>query len=342
MDTPWNGIVVRCNTNESGNVPRSTSTNSPDIILAGKIPFENPSFLTDPRNYNNYYANSLYVGLPNYLYVRGKNFTAAPLSGTWNLFYATPNILLYPYLWETNKLVTSSGEPNPAFTINPGEIGASTDAFTWVPADTSDQYSMIAVANTPGRGNPLAGVTNITSLAEVLANNANIAQRNVQMVRGALPQVVSHASYDQGSEGFLMDIVARFTNIPKGSSCTVGSGTPVDGRTLYYSIPNSQNNDFQIGWPNLNVPAYWKTVFTYTLTFGRDWSGIPSGAIPTVDIFGLINLPSTDRLYHLGRDADPDPVTGRPRLDEAGQPVRVLLAGSIKTIAPDVVPPKAD
>jgi hypothetical protein len=335
----WTGIVVRCNLNENGNVPRSSSVNSPDIILAGTKPLTDPTTLTDPKNYNNFYANSLFIGLPNYLYVRGKNFTSALLGGSWNLFYATPNILLYPYLWEQNKLATSSGNQNPPFTIKAGEIGASTDSFSWVPPDTSDHYCMIAIANTPEHGNPLAGVTNVTSLAETLANNANIAQRNVQMVRGVLPQVVSRAAYDQGSEPAFMDISVLFYNIPKGSDYTIGAGTPVDGKTLYDEGKNTQSNDFKRGWPNLNVPANWNTVFTWTLKFGSDWSGIPTGRQPTVEIRGEIPMDSAHRLYHLGSDADPDPTTGQPRLDARGGPVKVLKAGSVITILPDMVAP---
>ena len=138
MADTWPGIVVRCNTGEAGTVPRSVSSNSPDIIISGGQPYKDPSFLTDVANYNNAYSADLKIGWPNWLYVRGTNFTTGGLSGTWNLFWATPNILLYPYLWEKNGLATSAGNKNPPFTIDAGKIGASTDAFTWVPPDVSD------------------------------------------------------------------------------------------------------------------------------------------------------------------------------------------------------------
>lgn len=337
MTEQWSGIVVRCNTGEQGNVPRAASASSPDIMISGKAPFEDPSFLTDPKNYDNAYANSLYIGWPNYLYVRGKNFTSADLSGTWSLYWATPNILLFPYLWQDNPLATSTGNKNPPFTIKAGQIGASTDAFTWVPPDTSDHYCMIGIASTPGHGNPLEGVTNITDLASILSQNANIAQRNVQMIRGTSPQVVARARYDQGSEGATVDLAAVFENIPKGSSYTVSSGTLLNGKTLSHSETNTADNNFKYAWTDLDIPAQWNTVFTYTITFGSDWSGIPAGAKPKMTIRGELAQESHQPLYHLGYDADPHPVHGI-RLDRVGAPVRLVIAGAVSFICPDVGP----
>lgn len=339
VDTTWTGVVVRCNANETGTVPRSASSQSPDIILAGTEPMLDPSVLTDPANYGNAYGNSLTIGRPNYIYVRGKNFTEGDLSGNWNLFYATPNILLYPYLWEKNQLATSGGDMNPAFTIDKGEIGASEDAFTWVPDDTSNHYCMVAIANTPEHGNPVSGVNNISSLAEVMTNNGNIAQRNVQMIRGNVPSFVSKAAYSQGSEGSTVDLAIVFENIPKGSKCTVSSGTPLNGRTLSYNINPTLDNDFKYAWVGQDIPANWQTLFTYTITFGSDWSGIPDGKHPKITIRGELVQESTDRLYHLGVPADPDPETGLKRMDRSGAPVHIITVGSVSTEAPDVVRP---
>ncbi|MCG8295111.1 hypothetical protein [Pseudomonas entomophila] len=336
----WSGIVVRATLSENGTVPRSASSSSPDIILAGKEPLAVPSVLTDPANYNNGYDNKLYIGLPNYLYVRGKNYTAGDLAGYWNLFWATPNILLYPYLWQGNQLKTSGGDKNPPFAIKAGAIGASLDCFTWVPPDTSDHYCMIAVASTPGHSNPLEGVTKITDLAEVLSKNANIAQRNVQMVRGDLPQVVSTAGYNQGAEGALVDLAVVFENIPKGTKYTISSGTPLNGKTLSHSDNNTLDNDFKYAWVGQDIPANWQTLFTFTLSFGSDWSGIPAGKKPKVTIRGELVQGSADRLYHnpAAYFADPHPHTRAVRLDATGGPVKLIVAGSVTTLYTDIGP----
>lgn len=338
MAEKWPGITVRCTTNEQGDVPRSVSSQSPDIIVSGKDPLEDPSILTEEANYGNAYQNSLYIGLPNYLYVRGKNFTDAALEGHWTLYWATPNILLYPYLWEDNPLATSGGNQKPPFSIEAGKIGASEDAFTWVPADTQDHYCMIGIAETPDHGNPLAGVTNITDLGKILSENANIAQRNLQLVRGSIPQLVSKAGYNQGGEPATVDLAVIFDYLPLNSSYTVSSGTPLDGKTLKYSGTNPDDHSFKYAWRNLDIPAQWQTMFNYTVTFGNDWSGIPEGKKPTVTIRGELVQEEGDPLYYLGREAEPDPETGEPRIGARGGPVRIVTVGEVATMAPDVGP----
>jgi hypothetical protein len=341
-ETQWDGIVVRCSTSETGDVPRTVTSSSPDIICNGTIPLPDPSILTDPANYSNAYGNNLQEGVANYLYVRGKNFTTDALAGSWNLFYAPSNILLYPYLWEKNQLATSGSNKNPPFTIDAGKIGASEDSFVWVveAPPSGSHYCMIAVAITPEHGNPVSGLNTITGLAEYLANNGNIAQRNTHLQTGKIPDFADASNYDQGAEGALVDIATVFSNIPKGSSYTVACGTPVDGKTLSHSETSTTDNDFKYAWTDINMPANWSGLFNYSLKFGSDWSGIPPGKHPTVQIRGELVQASSDPLYHLGREADLHPITGEKRLDMLGQPVRIITVGTYQTVCPDVNPNK--
>lgn len=340
-NTPQDGaITVRNTLGETGNVPRTYSASSPDIISAGKTPFPDPSILEDEKNYGNQYDNSLYIGWPNYFYVRGKNFGTKDVKGQWNLFWAEPNILLYPFLWQQNQLATSDGNMQPGFAIDAGKIGASTNAFTWVPQNVADHYCMIAVAVSDGFPNPLLGVNNVSSLAETMANYPNIAQRNLQIIRGAVPQMVSRAAYTQGDVSQKMDLVVHFQNIPKSSSYTVNSGTPLDGETLHMDGSDTKTNNFKIGWTDREVPAQWSTMFDWTLVFGSDWSGIPVGKKPTVTIRGEVLLDSTHRLYNhpAAREADPHMRTGERRLDRLGEVYKIMTAGTVSAMAVDVGP----
>lgn len=326
----WTGIVVRCTLSENGTVPRNSSSQSPDVIITSPVPFQDPAMLTNPANYGNAYSNDLYIGQQNYLYVRGKNYTTGQLQGTWSLFWATPNILLYPFMWQQNALKTSDGNANPPFTIAAGAIGASENPFTWVPPNVSDHYCLIGLASTPDHGNPVEGVNNITSLATVLSNNANIAQRNVQMVRGQAVQYVNYADYYQGDEGALVDLTAVFQNIPKGSSYTIASGTPLNGQPLSHQDSNTTDYNFKWGWVDQNIPAQWLTRFTITMNFGSDWSGIPPTSNPMVTIRGELVQGMADPLFHLGRPAGLHPVTKRARVHPVtGGPVVVVPVGSV-------------
>jgi hypothetical protein len=331
-ETKWSGIVVRANKGETGNVPRSSSANSPDVLIApDSEPYKDPSFLTDPSNYDTYYPNALNIGRPNYLYVRGKNFTDGELSGNWTLYFAEPNILLYPYLWEKNILATSTNNQRPPFTIGADAIGASTDPFRWIPPDVSDHYCMIAIAETPDHSNPVAGVSNIEDLATVLSKNANIAQRNVQMIRGDKPQQIMDARYNQGDSSAVLDLSVRFFNIPKGTHYKVSSGTPLNGEALVKSNEKDPDGttefNFKTGWVDLDIPAQWNSLFTVELLFGS--GGWPSEGTPKVEIRGELPVAETHALYEIAEFADPHPDTGVPRLTAGGGPVKIVVVGSV-------------
>lgn len=332
-------ITVRNQMSETGDLPRAYSAGSPDIIVSGTTPLDDPAILEKPENYGNGYNNLLYIGLPNYLYVRGKNYGTSKVDGTWSLFWSTPNILMLPYLWEKNQLATSDGNMTPPFSIEAGAIGASTNAFTWVPPGTDDHYCMIGIAESPDHPNPLKGVRNVSDLAATMASNGNIAQRNLQLIRGNVPQVVSQAGYNQGEEAERIDIAVVIANLPKGSAYTVGSGTPLDGRVLFHSETKTTSSSFKYAWTDLDVPAQWSSLFNYTMTFGTDWSDIPDDGKPELTIRGEIVMSSEHRLYHhpAARLADPDPLTGAERLDRSGGPVKVMTAGTVKTICPDII-----
>jgi len=334
MTEQWNGIVTRATLNERGIVPRFASATSPDIVLAGASPFPDPGFLTDPGNYGTVYDNGLYIGRPNYFYVRGKNGTPDALSGRWSLFWATPNILLYPYLWENNGLATSEGNQFPGFEIGPGAIGAMSDPFSWVPRDYANHYCLIAIAETPGHGNPLRGIRDIERLAEAQSLNANIAQRNVHPIRGKMPQVVFQSDYDQGDAAALVDLSVKFENIPKGSSYTISSARPLNGQVLSHRDANTINNNFTYAWADLEIPARWDTALTCAITFGSNWSGIPEGQKPKVTIRADLILGSRDRLYDLAYELAWD---AREAPSRAGDRVG-LTAGSFGIICPDMGP----
>lgn len=338
MTLQWNGIVLRDDLGERGMVPRNVMANSPDIIVAGTTPLPDPRMLTEPGQYDSIVDQGFRIGMPNYIYVRGKNGTSGSLSGRWNLYQAMPNILPWPFLWDWNAIATSAGDRNPGFAIEAGAIGVTTDPFAWVPPDVSEHYGLIAIAETPGQPNPLRDVADITSLAEALSCNANVAQRNVWTLRGPQSQIIFQARYDQGAEEADVDLSVLFENIPRGSSYTISSGALLNGRPLAHSDSNTTDSTFRYGWWNLTIPAQWNTRFTVTLAFGSDWSAVPPGQMPRITIRAQLVQTSRQRLYHLGSEAAPNPLTGRPRLDELGAPARLVTVGSYAVTCPDMGP----
>jgi len=337
-DRIWPGILIRADIDDTGTIPRTPLANSPDIPISGAQPLEDPGILTDPESYDQVYDYDVEAGFPTYAYMRGKNMADRRIDGEWNLFYAAPNILLYPSLWQQNQLANGTGDLNPPFSIEPGGVAATLDAFNWVMPVELDQCSMIGKAVTPEHGNPFNGVTALNDLVRVLAENGNVAQFNVGIVRGDVPDITSSVHYEQGSEAARVDIVTIFKNIPKGSSYSIAASTPLNGRTLSASGADTQENTFKIAWVDLDIPALWAATFNYELTFGSDWSGIPDGARPQVEIRAELVMQSDHPLYALGADPDLDVASGTLRTGADGWALHIVVAGGFRTVCADMGP----
>lgn len=328
--TKWTGITVRNSAQERGEIPRPKSWYSPDIIVTGATALREPKILLKENVYHTLESQPMVAQHPNFIYVRGRNFTNVDQSGSWKLFWAPANILLYPKLWRDNQLRDSTSNLAPELNIKAGEIGATLDAFVWVPPPAQDVHCcLIAMALTPGHDESVLGLKDILDLTEYNINHAHFAQRNLNLVNAGRPSVVDKVGYDHGDSDSTVDLSLLFHNLPKGSRFTIASGTPLNGETLSDSFTNSTENDHKRAWTNLKIPAKWTTLFSYTLTLGNDWSGIPEGAEPELIIRAEVVLDSQSRLYHLGEEAL-DKI-GRVRLGADKAPVRVLVAGSVTT-----------
>jgi len=332
--SPWSGIDIRCTLSGDGTVPRAASSDSPDIILAGTKPLENPGQLTTPESYQKAYDHKLFIENLNYIYVRGKNYTNESIYGFWNLYSAPSNLLMYPYLWEHNYIENAVGLKDSAFEIDSCDVGVSENAFVWIPPalPNGQSYSLIGIAMSERHGNPLAGVNNVHDLAEVLSTNANIAMRKLSIHDGDIPTVLGSILYDQGSEAALVDIRVIFKNIPKGSSYQVSSGVPMNGKTLSIEGKNSNQNYFSTGWNDLQIPANWNSAFDYSITFGNDWSDIAPFEYPSVEIRAELVISGKHKLYGLGQLAESNIQTAMRRFDSAGDPLRTINIGKHKAI----------
>lgn len=340
-DKLWDGIMVRGSLGETGTVPRGSSSASPDLIAYGTAPLQDPGLLQDEATYGNGYSNNIYLGQFNYLYMRGKNLHNGPIKGHWEFWAVPSNLLLLPGLWKddqyTVRLATSDGNTAPEFEAKEqNQIVASLNAFSWnvKPLPGGRHYCLIGVAVTDLNPNPIDKTMRISDWGAILSQNANIAQRNTNLISGNVPDMSDIVPYDQGSEPSTVDLTFLLTNIPKGSTFRASSGTPLPGYgTISVTVDNTKEYDFKHGVPDLQIPGGWSTTFGWTLTFGSDWGDITG--TPAVQLRGEIPMDSKHRYYHLGRLAPPHVVTGRPRLDAFGKPVRLLTVGSFQTVAID-------
>lgn len=340
-DEIWDGVLVRCSNGETGTVPRSTPASSPDLICNGTTPMGDPAMLEDEANYGNSFANQIYEKQYNYLYVRAKNMHNGPVKGHFELYYSEARLLLYPGEWKKNQLATSNGDKEVPFELNAqNEIAATIDPFKWLveTPSTGQHYCIIGCAPTDLHPDPVPDTYKISDWGAWLAQNGNIAQRNTALITGNIPEFTDTFIYDQGEEASKVDLTFLCYNIPKGSKIMVSSGKPLHGEPISWEIDSTTDYDFKYGIPDLEIDANWWAEFTCMVWFGSDWGDI-TGA-PKVTVRGEIPLESDHKYYHLGKPASPHPVTGKPRVDKLGKPVRILTVGSYSMVCPDKINPK--
>ena len=339
--TLWDGLLMRGSTGETGEIPRSSSSKSPDLIAFGRTPMVNPSVLTEEDQYDNSFSNKIYLSAFNYLYMRGKNLKDGPISGHWEFWAVPSNLILLPGLWKndpyTVRMQTSSGDTRPKFSAeHQNQIVASLDAFTWKvdPLPDNRHYCLIGVAVAEGHPNPIGDQGRISDWGAILAQNGNIAQRNTALVTGDVPDLTDSLPYNQGPEPAQVELAFVFNNMPLGSHFEVASGTPLpDGKTVTLEIKETTEFDFKKATAPLDIPENWSTNFNYNLKFGSNWGDITG--TPSVTVRGEIPLASEHPFYRLGRIAGRDATTGAMRMDARGAPVRLLTVGTFSTIAVD-------
>jgi hypothetical protein len=156
----YSGLFLRHYMGDKPGLPASgqNMSNSPDIIIEGTKPVE-PSTLETPESYATEPPDTLIVGSErtNYVYVRGLNATTGPLKGRFWLWYAEPNMLLWPQDWLDGFHV--KGAPQNYVEVDatgPNQIVVK-EAFELVaPKLPQDHYCMVAIAENPPLLEPAA------------------------------------------------------------------------------------------------------------------------------------------------------------------------------------------
>lgn len=262
----YNDLFLRDNLNDQGSVPATgTISTSPDIIPYGTSPVTDPTtFFTN--NYSSDVGKDLIANAQNYIYMRAKNLAAGAESGTISLYYSKASLLLYPSLWQSNILKTSSGSTSvPISAATNGAIAVATDPFTWQPqAISGDHYCLIGRIVTAANPNPIPQTGNIQDFATYIANNRGMGWRNVAVITSGSPTFSQGVDYDQGSQGGNMTVLLTCTNVPKGAAVSFSCGTP--GPNPPINLPQTtvtDSNSFVVGMSTV-IPDNFKSTITYS------------------------------------------------------------------------------
>lgn len=270
--TEYNGILVRQNLTDQGIIPRTGGwTASPDVIAAGVTPIANPeevfatesSYKTDP-------TEPMVEKAANYIYLRGKNLSTTPVTGTARVFYAPHSLFLYPQQWINNPLKTSQGaESSKIENLDAQAIGVTSDPFSFIPTDTSEHHCLMGFISSPEypfeTQKPPNAVTSLKELSEWVAQHGGTGWHNVQFTSADSPTFTNSTHYPASSTLAKLHFNITCTGCPVGSHVSFSCGTPLpNGKVI--SFPKTEVNTTEtVGYfVEVDVPAGWESDITYS------------------------------------------------------------------------------
>ncbi len=278
--TQYNGILVRYNLTDTGSMPRTGGwTACPDLIPYGTEPVQKPTqFFKD--NYGQNVGKALIAKAQNYVYVRGKNLTGAPLTGTARVFYAPQSLFLYPSQWLENKIQTTNGSETSDITnLAPNDIGVTIDPFTWVPSDISEHHCLITIVSTPDHpfASQLPGpdITSVNDLGAWIAKTGGTGWHNIQITTAGAPTFTNFTEYPGSSTAETIMFTITAENVSIGAEVSFSTGTPLR-KGQYINLPKTRvTKDTQIQFSvTCDVPADWKSNFSYSY-YANDTTKLP-------------------------------------------------------------------
>jgi C1A family cysteine protease len=276
----YDDAYIRDNLSEVGLVkPGSGSwTKSPDIIPNGTDVISDP-VTTLTNSYRQDIGKAVVLDQQNYYYTRAKNFKNGANSADFEMYYCPQSLFLYPDLWSTKQLKTSSGKTKVTATATKrGDIMVPDNAFTNVPTST-EHHCLITRVITADHPNPLppnGEITSMSKLASYIQSHPNMAWRNVVIVEKEKPTFVNHFSFNSGTEGGKILIGMNCVNVKAGSSVAFSSGDPIPSGPNKGTLIElektalSQDNQF-IGEMIVDTPANFNT--TISMSY---WADLPS------------------------------------------------------------------
>lgn len=263
----YDGLFLRSTLGSTNTIPKpGAQSKSPDIIPYGVTPVADPTATF--KDYGVDYGQSLQAGIPNYLYMRTKNYGATSYTEQPRLFNTPSSLLSFPSKW-TEIVATASGSA-PSITAAAGEVGILQDPFVWSPENPQSgwHYCLIGMIPTPGLPNPedVLKIFQVSDLAALVAKNGGLAWRNISVVPTNSVNITFKMNYDQEDEGGKMDVFLECSNLPIGTVVTFSAGTPGTNPPFYLAPTTvSTGPSFQTGIKT-EIPAHWNSDVYMTAT----------------------------------------------------------------------------
>ncbi|GAA4375962.1 hypothetical protein [Nocardioides caricicola] len=254
--TAWTSFALRANTTTpEGQVPSGGSiTICPDIIpLPAADPNPTTNFATT-QSWAQDYAAQILEGVPNYIYVRAKNWAAGAETADVTLYAVGCALINMPSDWIDNPLTLQDGKTTKQTisATNNQEIAVAPEPWYWVaqpPPSGSDHYCVFALLDSKDNPNPLLH-NNVpqtySDMASLVTNELYVGWKNVALVptnavwthtmKMPLPPRITGDSllhvYFFGSQGYVGGKVAVSVGDGASFNPPIVIGTPTNPQTI--------------------------------------------------------------------------------------------------------------
>ena len=282
------GIVVRHAINSSSKI----LTNSPDLIISGASPAFDTASYTNPNAYDWYFSQAPVLGKPNYVYVRGVNYTATGAqTSTVYLYTVHSDQVLDPTKWVSTGITVGGVAQNfvAISAISQYQYVATQVAAMWtppVPSPSTSSYFLISwVDNTATPKPPVwptAPFANLDALTAFIQANPTMAVLDT-VYRGALFRQFPGQTVGQDGTGAQTspDIIVNGATAAQNAAAWTGTssynpGTPspnaaLGGRNFVYlrainTATGPATARVYLYWTTtgaIAAPSWQTTYFTY-------------------------------------------------------------------------------
>ncbi|MDF2627838.1 MAG: hypothetical protein K0R39_1669 [Symbiobacteriaceae bacterium] len=275
---------------------------SPDIILYGTQPANDPTIFTNSANYNTDYGSTVYLNQINYVYVRGfNNTTAAETARIW-LYYTRSDLALWPSNWWSSNIQMQGANLNyTTMEASSNQIGVTNPPFLWTPptlGGNNTHYCVVAFAENPPLSSPPqspapTGYMGTTQdLANYILSTPNMAWRNTIDVSQNTPTWQQVTNITGPTEGGLLQIGIQCTNMPNDAYVSFNVPGPDAQNTI--NVPKMQISNGNLA---LSLPVTWPAGFSSSIQISY-WQGSQTpqkGATITPTLW----IPQTQVSYEL-------------------------------------------
>lgn len=227
----YNGIFIR---DDLGQQPGQASAGwsaCPDVLFSGRFPTD-PNQYTTAASYATRTASDVFLGVDNYVYLRGLNTNSGPQASNMFFYYTESDLMLWPKNWRSENITVSGAIQNwsPLEASSGGAVAVTAEPLIWTPpllhGSPYDHYCVIAWADNSGTPTPpdlgtYSQFSSCDQLAAFVQAHPNMGWRNTNDIYGTPAQQTYSTGLHLQDKGGIVNLAISFIAIPNDGTFNV-------------------------------------------------------------------------------------------------------------------------